>query len=85
MSRLIRIFTVCLVNLFFIQIIKVWHKQGRYQNLAERPNLPEFTQTSINPTSDFIPPTDISKWILVLWTSSKPQSIITEKFQTSWS
>ena len=41
MSRLIRIFTVCLVDLFFIPIIKIWNKQGRCLNLADRPNLPE--------------------------------------------
>ena len=43
MSRLIRIFTVCLVNLIFIPIIKIWNKQGRCPNLADRPNLPDFT------------------------------------------
>ena len=43
MSRLIRIFTVCLVNLFFIPIIKIGNKQGRCPNLADRPNLPDFT------------------------------------------
>ena len=43
MSRLIRIFTVCLVNLFFIPIVKIWNKQRRCPNLADRPNLPDFT------------------------------------------
>ena len=42
-SRLIRIFTVCLVDLFFIPIIKIWNKQGRCPNLADRSNLPDFT------------------------------------------
>ena len=43
MSRLIRIFTVCLVNLFFIPIFEIRNKQGRCPNLADRPNLPYFT------------------------------------------
>ena len=43
MSRLIRIFTVCLVNLLFIPIIKIWNKKGRCPNLADCPNLPDFT------------------------------------------
>ena len=42
MSRLIRIFTVCLVNLLLIPIIKISYKQGRCPNLADRPNLPDF-------------------------------------------
>ena len=43
MSRLIRIYPVCLVNLIFIPIIKLWNEQGRCPNLADRPNLPDFT------------------------------------------
>ena len=43
MSRLIRIFTVCLVNLFIIPIIKIWNKQGCCPNLADHPNLPDIT------------------------------------------
>ena len=43
MSRLIRIFTVCLVNLFFILIFEIQIKQGRCPNLAVRPNIPDFT------------------------------------------
>ena len=43
MKRLLRSFTVCLVNLMFIQIIKICNKHGRCPNLAERPNLPVFT------------------------------------------
>ena len=43
MSRLIRIFTVCLVNLFFIPIIQIWIKQDRCPNLADCPNLFGFT------------------------------------------
>ena len=43
MSRLIRTFTVCFVSLFFIQIIKIWNKQGRCPNLSDCPNLPDFT------------------------------------------
>ena len=36
MSRLIRIFTVCLVNLFFsIPVIKIGSKQGRCPNLPD--------------------------------------------------
>ena len=42
MSRLIRIFTFCLVSLFFIPIIKIYNKQGRCPNLPDRPNLPDF-------------------------------------------
>ena len=40
MSRLIRIFTVCLVNLIFIPIIQKCKKPGRCPNLADCPNLP---------------------------------------------
>ena len=43
MSRLIRIFTVCLVNLFFIPIIELWNKQSGCPNLAVCPNIPDFT------------------------------------------
>ena len=43
MSRLIRIFTVCLVNLFFIPIIELCNKQSGCLNLAVCPNLPDFT------------------------------------------
>ena len=43
MSRLIRICTVCLVNLFFIPIIKIQNKQGFFPNLADLPKLPDFT------------------------------------------
>ena len=42
MSRLIRIFTVCLVNLFFIQITELWNKQGGC------PNIPDFTLYTID-------------------------------------
>ena len=38
MSRLIRIFTVCLVKLFFIPITQIWIKQDRCPNLADHPN-----------------------------------------------
>ena len=43
MSGLIRIFTVCLVNLFFIPIIELWNKQSGCTNLAVCPNIPYFT------------------------------------------
>ena len=43
MSRLIRIFTVCLVNLFSIPIFEILNKQGRCPNLAICPNIPDFT------------------------------------------
>ena len=44
MSRLIRIFTVCLVSLFvFIQILKYETNKGRCPNLADCPNLPNLT------------------------------------------
>ena len=43
MSRLIRIFTVCLVNLYFIPIFEIWNEQGRCPNLAVCPNIPDFT------------------------------------------
>ena len=42
-SGLVRIFSVCLVNLFLIPIIEVWNKQGRCPNLGDYPNLPDFT------------------------------------------
>ena len=45
MSRLIRIFTVCFVNLIFISITELWNKQGGYPNLAVCPNIPDFTLT----------------------------------------
>ena len=40
-SRLIRIFTFCLI--YFIPIIKIFNKQGRCPNFPDRPNLPYFT------------------------------------------
>ena len=43
MSRLIRIFTVCWVNLVFISITELWYKLGGCPNLAVRPNIAEFT------------------------------------------
>ena len=43
MSRLIRVFTVCLVILFFIPIIELCNKQGDCPNLAVCPNVPDFT------------------------------------------
>ena len=43
MSRLIRIFTVCLVNLFFIPITELWNKEGGCPNLAVCPSIPDFT------------------------------------------
>ena len=43
MSRIIRIFTVCLVSLYFIQIIKTLNTQDRCPNLAGRPNRSDFT------------------------------------------
>ena len=43
MSRLIRIFTVCLVYLIFIPIIQKYKKQGRCPYLDDCPNLPDFT------------------------------------------
>ena len=45
MSHLIRIFTVCLVNLFIIPIFEIWSKQGRCPKLAVCPNIPDFTLT----------------------------------------
>ena len=42
-SRLIRIFTVCLVNLNFIPIIQKQKKQGPCPNLADCRNLPDIT------------------------------------------
>ena len=44
-SRLIRSFTVCLVNLIFIPIIQKLKKQCRCPNLADCPNLPDFSLT----------------------------------------
>ena len=43
MSRVIRIFTVCFVNLFFIPITELWNKHGGCPNLAVCPNIPDFT------------------------------------------
>ena len=43
MSRLIRIFTVCVVYLFIISIIELRNKQGGSPNLAVFPNIPDFT------------------------------------------
>ena len=45
MSRLIRIFTVCLVGLSLIPIIKIYNRKGSCSNLPDRPNLPDFTLT----------------------------------------
>ena len=42
-SRLIRIFTVFSVNLFFIPIVEVWNKQDSCPSLAVCPNIPDFT------------------------------------------
>ena len=47
---LIRIFTVCLVILFLIPIIKIYKKKGRCPNLPDRPNLPDFTLMVTIPT-----------------------------------
>ena len=43
MSLLIRIFTVCLVNLFCIPIFEIWNKQCGCPNIAVCPNIPDFT------------------------------------------
>ena len=43
MSRLIRIFIVCLDNRIFIPIIKIRNNQSRCPNIADRPNLPALT------------------------------------------
>ena len=43
MSRLIRFFSVCLVDLFFIPTFGIRNKQGRCPNLEDCPNLPNFT------------------------------------------
>ena len=45
LSGLIKVFTVslCFVSLFFIPVIRICNKQGRCLNLADRPNLPDFT------------------------------------------
>ena len=40
MSRLIMIFTVCLVNFF---INELWNKQGGFPYLVVCPTIPEFT------------------------------------------
>ena len=42
-SRLIRIFTVCLINLIFNPIFEIWNKQGRCPNLAVCPTIPDST------------------------------------------
>ena len=42
-SHLIRIFTVCLVNLFFISIIELRYRLVGCPNLAVCPNIPNFT------------------------------------------
>ena len=46
MSRLIRIFTVFLINLFFIPIIELLPYLGGCPNLAVCPNKPDFTLTN---------------------------------------
>ena len=43
MSRLIKIFTVFSVNLFFIPITELLNKQGGCPNLAVCLNIPDFT------------------------------------------
>ena len=54
MSRLIRIFTVCLVSLFYPNSQKILNKQVRCSNLADHPNLPDFTQgMSMKALSEF--------------------------------
>ena len=40
---IIRIFTVCLVNLFFIPIFEILNKHGRCPNLAVCSNIYDFT------------------------------------------
>ena len=54
MSRLIRNFTVCLVNLFFIPIIELWNKQGGCPHSAVCPNLPDFTLYVLNKSISII-------------------------------
>ena len=56
MSRLIRIFTVCLVNLVFIPFIRIWNKPGRCPNLDDCPNLSDFTLSMVLDLSTFISP-----------------------------
>ena len=46
MSPLIKIFTVYLVNLFFIPIFEIRNKQGHCPNLAICLNIPDFTLLS---------------------------------------
>ena len=48
MSRLFRILTVCLVNLFFIPIFEILNKQGRCPNLAVCLNIPDFTLMEVD-------------------------------------
>ena len=48
MSRLIRIFTVCFVSLFFISIIKILNKQARCPNLVDCPNLPYISRINFD-------------------------------------
>ena len=43
MGRLTRIFTVCLVNLFFIPNFEISNNQGRCPNLAVCLNIADFT------------------------------------------
>ena len=54
MSRLISIFTVCLFNLLFIPLIDIRNKPGRCPNLADRPNLPDFTHIKPESYAGFI-------------------------------
>ena len=63
MSRLIRTFTVCLVNLFFVPIIELINKQGGCPNLAVCPNIPDFTLMAIvfSGWSRAVPLSDLSK------------------------
>ena len=71
MSRLIRIFTVCLVNLVCIPIIELCNKQGGCPNLAVCPNIP-----------DFILSTDGCPTLYVGWFGVE---LTTEHFQCAWS
>ena len=46
MSRLIRIFNICLVLLFFVPLTELLNEQGGCPKLAVCPNIPDFTLLS---------------------------------------
>ena len=67
MSRLIRIFTVCFVSLFFISIIKILNKQARCPNLVDCPNLPYVSRINFDSVI-----THKAEFLIILFDSLRP-------------